>query len=148
MNAATATEGGQLPAGLMDLFWRQLASLLGPPGPSSPLVSTIASPQVGDRRILLRAPQALMLARLDAVLSGGSNPSLSLQLRHGPDVSASGTAVLSTPIPIGSSNGGTSTGTVLTSFLTPAVPADHWLWLEVTAVSGSPIALTVAVQFS
>jgi hypothetical protein len=40
----------------MDLFWRQLASLLGPPGPSSPLVSTIASPQVGDRRILLRAP--------------------------------------------------------------------------------------------
>ena len=39
----------------MDLFWRQLASLLGPPGPPSPLVSTIASPQLGERRILLRA---------------------------------------------------------------------------------------------
>ncbi|MFN9872305.1 MAG: hypothetical protein ACK55E_12815 [Cyanobacteriota bacterium] len=132
----------------MDLFWRQLASLLGPPGPSSPLVSTIASPQVGDRRILLRAPQSLTIARLDAVLSGGSNPSLSLQLRHGPDVSAAGTALLSSPLVISSSTGGTSTGTVLTSFLTPAVPADHWLWLEVTAVSGSPIALTVAVRFS
>ncbi|MEI7665783.1 MAG: hypothetical protein WCI65_07035 [Synechococcaceae cyanobacterium ELA263] len=132
----------------MDLFWRQLASLLGPPGPSSPLVSTITSPQVGDRRIQLRAPQALTVARLDVVLSGGSNPSLSLQLRHGPDVSASGTAVLSSPLAISSSNGGTSTGTVLSSFLNPVVPVDHWLWLEVTAVSGSPAGLTVAVRFS
>ena len=108
----------------------------------------LPNPQVGERRILLRAPQALMLARLDAVLSGGSNPSLSLQLRHGPDVSASGTAMLSTPIAIGSSNGGNSTGTALTSFLNPAVPVDQWLWLEVTAVSGSPTGLTVAVRFS
>ena len=132
----------------MDLFWRQLASLLGPPGLSSPLVSTIASPQEGDRRILLRAPQALMLARLDGVFSGGNSPSLSLQLRHGPDVSAAGTALLSTPLAISSSTGGSSTGTVLTSFLSPAVPVDHWLWLEVTAVSGSPVGLTVAMRFS
>jgi hypothetical protein len=132
----------------MDLFWRQLASLLGPPGMSSPLVSTIASPQVGDRRILLRAPQSLTIARLDAVLSGGSNPSVSLQLRHGPDVSASGTPVLTTPMTTASSNGGTTTGSVVSSFLNPTVPVDHWLWLEITAVSGSPIALTVAVRFS
>lgn len=130
----------------MDLFWRQLASLLGPPGPPSPLVSTIASPQVGERRILLRAPQPLTIARLDVVLSGSSNPSLSLQLRHGPDVSASGTAVLSTPLTLSSSNGGTSSGTVLTSLQTPAVPVDHWLWLEVTAVSGSPAGLTVMLR--
>ncbi len=132
----------------MDLFWRQLASLLGPPGPPSPLVSSIASPQVGDRRILLRAPQALTIARLDAVLSGGSSPSLSLQLRSGLDVSTTGTAVLSTPLAISSSNGGTSTGTVFTSFQAPAVPLDHWLWLEVTAVSGSPAGLTVMLRLA
>ncbi len=108
----------------------------------------LPNPQVGERRILLRAPQALMLARLDAVLSGGSNPSLSLQLRHGPDVSASGTAMLSTPFAIGSTNGGTTTGTVISNFQAPAVPVDHWLWLEVTDVSGSPAAQTVAVRFS
>ena len=130
----------------MDLFWRQLASLLGPPGLPSPLVSTIASPQVGDRRILLRAPQALTLARLDAVLSGGSNPSLSLQLRSGPDVSASGTTVLSTPLTLSSGNGGTSSGAVLTSVQAPAMPIDHWLWLEITAVSGSPAGLTVMLR--
>jgi hypothetical protein len=131
----------------MDLFWRQLASLLGPPGPSSPVVSTIASPQVGERRILLRAPQALTIARLDGVLSGGSSPSLSLQLRSGLDVSASGTAVLSTSLAISSSNGGNSTGAMVTSFQAPAVPIDHWLWLEVTAVSGSPSGLTVMLRF-
>ncbi len=130
----------------MDLFWRQLVSLLGPTGPSSPLVSSIASPQQGERRILLRAPQALTLARLDAVLSGGSSPSLSLQLRSGLDVSATGTALLSTPLVISSSNGGTSTGTLLTSFQTPAVPLDHWLWLEVSAVSGSPAGLMVMLR--
>jgi hypothetical protein len=132
----------------MDLFWRQLASLLGPPGPPSPLVSTIASPQVGERRILLRAPQALTIAQLDAVLSGDSNPSLSLQLRSGLDVSATGTALLSTPLAISSSNGGTSTGAMVTSFQTPAVPLDHWLWLEVTAVSGSPAGLTVMLRLA
>lgn len=132
----------------MDLFWRELASLLGPPGPIAPQQIWLPTPQLGERRILLRAPQSLTIARLDAVLSGGSNPSLSLQLRHGPDTSASGTAVLSTPIAIGSTNGGTTTGTVISNFQAPAVPADHWLWLEVTAVSGSPAALTVAVRFT
>jgi hypothetical protein len=132
----------------MDLFWRQLASLLGPAGPLGPQQIWLPNPQVGERRVLLRAPQVLTLSRLDAVLNGGNSPSVSLQLRHGPDVSASGTAVLSSPVAISSSNGGTSTGTVLSSFLNPAVPVDQWLWLEVTAVSGSPTGLTVAVRFS
>ncbi|MEI7952840.1 MAG: hypothetical protein WCH37_09200 [Synechococcaceae cyanobacterium ELA182] len=47
-----------------------------------------------------------------------------------------------------SSNGGTTTGSVVSSFLNPTVPVDHWLWLEVTAVSGAPAGLTVAVRFS
>jgi hypothetical protein len=55
--------------------------------------------------------------------------------------------VLSTPLAISSGNGGTSTGTLLISFQTPAVPLDHWLWLEVTAVSGSPAGLTVMLRF-
>jgi hypothetical protein len=71
-----------------------------------------------------------------------------MSLRHGPDASATGTAITSTPITINSTNGGTTTGTVVTSFQASAVPTDHWLWLEVTAVSGSPAGLTVAVRFS
>jgi hypothetical protein len=132
----------------MDLFWRQLASLLGPPGPLAPQQIWLPTPQAGERRMLLRATQALTLIRLDALLSGGSNPSVSMSLRHGPDASATGTAITSTPITINSTNGGTTTGTVVTSFQASAVPTDHWLWLEVTAVSGSPAGLTVAVRFS
>jgi hypothetical protein len=42
----------------------------------------------------------------------------------------------------------TSTGTTFSNFQDPVVLAEHWLWLEVTASSGAPQALTVAVQFS
>ena len=108
----------------------------------------LPNPQVGERRILLRAAQALVLSRLDALLSSGSSPSVSFQLRHGADVSASGTPVFTTPMTTASSNGGTTTGSVVSSFLNPTVPVDHWLWLEVTAVSGAPAGLTVAVRFS
>lgn len=132
----------------MDLFWRQLASLLGPPGPIAPQQIWLPNPQAGERRMVLRASQDLNLSRLDALLSGNSNPSVSVSIRYGPDASAAGTAVTTTPITISSSNGGTSTGTVVTSFQTPVVPMDHWLWLEVSAVSGSPAGLTVAVRFS
>lgn len=132
----------------MVLSWRQMASLLGPPGPMAPQVAWLANPQAAERRILMRAPQALMLQRIEAVLSGGSSQSVSLTLRHGADVSTSGTAVSSAPLTISSANGGSTIGVVLSSFENPAVPKDHWLWLEVIAVSGSPAVLTVGVRFS
>ena len=42
----------------------------------------------------------------------------------------------------------TTSGTAISSFHTPEIPEGHWLWLEVTAVSGSPAGLTVVVTFS
>jgi hypothetical protein len=128
----------------MPLSWRQLASLLGPPGPMPPQVVWLASPQANDRRILLRAPQALTISRVDAVLTGGTSPSISFSLRHGADVSAAGTAVTTDPITTAS----TTSGSVSTSFQDPAIPEGQWLWLEVTASSGSPQALTLSVLFS
>ncbi|MFZ0407352.1 MAG: hypothetical protein WAM11_04480 [Cyanobium sp.] len=125
----------------MPLSWRQLASLLGPPGPVAPLVLSMPSPQVNDRRILLRAPQDLIISRVDAVLTGGTSPSVSFSLRHGADVSAAGTAATTDPITATS----TTTGSTSTSFQSPIFPAGHWLWLEVTAVSGSPAGLMVSL---
>ncbi len=126
----------------MPLSWRQLASLLGPAGPMAPQVAWLASPQANDRRILLRAPQALAISRVDAVLTGGTNPSVSVSLRHGADVSATGTAVITDPITVTS----TTSGTASTSFQSPNIPAGHWLWLQVTAASGSPAGLTVSIE--
>jgi hypothetical protein len=126
----------------MPLSWRQLASLLGPAGPMAPLVAWLASPQANDRRILLRAPQALTISRVDAVLTGGTNPSVSVSLRHGADVSAAGTAATTDPIAVTS----TTSGTASTSFQSPNIPAGHWLWLQVTAASGSPTGLSVSIE--
>ena len=126
----------------MVLSWRQLASLLGPPGPMPPLVVWLASPQANDRRILLRAPQALTISRVDAVLTGGTSPSVSFSLRHGDDVSAAGTAATTDPITVTS----TTRGTASTSIQSPTIPAGQWLWLQVTAASGSPLGLTVSIE--
>lgn len=126
----------------MPLSWRQLASLLGPPGPMPPQVVWLASPQANDRCILLRAPQALTISRIDAVLTGGTSPSVSFSLRHGADVSATGTAATTDPIAVTS----TTSGTASTSFQSPNIPAGHWLWLQVTAASGSPAGLTVSIE--
>jgi hypothetical protein len=126
----------------MPLSWRQLASLLGPPGPMTPLVLSMPSPQVNDRRILLRAAQVLTISRVDAVLTGGTSPSVSFSLRHGADVSAAGTAATTDPITVTS----TTTGSASASFQSPTIPSGHWLWLQVTAVSGSPQGLTVSIE--
>ena len=126
----------------MPLSWRQLASLLGPPGPMTPLVLSMPSPQANDRRILLRAPQALTISRVDAVLSGGTSPSVSFSLRQGADVSAAGTAATTDPIMVTS----TTTGSASASFQSPTIPSGHWLWLQVTAASGSPQGLTVSIE--
>ena len=126
----------------MPLSWRQLASLLGPPGPMTPLVLSMPSPQANDRRILLRAPQAHTISRVDAVLSGGTSPSVSFSLRHGADVSAAGTVATTDPITVTS----TTTGSASTSFQSPIFPAGHWLWLQVTAASGNPLGLTVSIE--
>ena len=126
----------------MPLSWRQLASLLGPPGPMTPLVLSMPSPQVNDRRILLRAPQVLTISRVDAVLTGGTSPSVSFSLRHGADVSAAGTAATTDPITVTS----TTTGSASASFQSPTIPSGHWLWLQVTAASGSPQGLTVSIE--
>ncbi len=108
----------------------------------APQVAWLASPQANDRRILLRAPQALTISRVDAVLTGGSTPSVSVSLRHGADVSAAGTAATTDPIAVTS----TTSGTATTSFQSPNIPAGHWLWLVVTAGSGSPAGLTVSIE--
>ena len=128
----------------MLLSWRQLASPLGPPGPMTPLVLSMPSPQANDRRILLRAPQVLTISRVDAVLTGGTSPSVSFSLRHGADVSAAGTAATTDPITVTS----TTTGESWISLDNHVIPAGSWLWIVVDAVSGTAVSLHISVLFS
>jgi hypothetical protein len=127
---------------IMSLFWTQQTSLLGPPGPISLLMVAIPTPQVNEKRILVRAPQPLIISRVDALLTGGGI--VSLALRHGPDTSAEGTAVTSPAMTLTSN----TTGVTFSSFESPDISAEHWLWLEVTAVNGSPADLTAGVILS
>ena len=42
----------------------------------------------------------------------------------------------------------TSSGTEFSSFANAVVPAEHWMWLEITAVAGSPAGLTISLLLS
>ena len=128
----------------MPLSWRQLTSLLGPPGAIPPQTIWLAAPQANEKRIVLRAPHSLSITRVDAVLSGGGNPSVSFHLRHGADTSATGAASTSSAMTVSS----TSSGTAFSSFANAVVPAEHWMWLEITAVAGSPAGLTISLLLS
>ena len=92
--------------------------------------------------VWLASPQALTISRVDAVLTGGTSPSVSFSLRHGAEVSAAGTAATSDPITTTS----TTSGSGSTSFQSPNIPAGHWLWLQVTAASVSPTGLSVSIE--
>ena len=128
----------------MPLSWRQLTSLLGPPGAIPLQTIWLAAPQANEKRIVLRAPHSLSITRVDAVLSGGSSPSVSFHLRHGADTSATGAASTSSVMTVSS----TSSGTAFSSFANAVVPAEHWMWLEITAVAGSPAGLTISLLLS
>jgi hypothetical protein len=129
---------------VMSLYWAQQTSLVGPPGPMPPLMTAIATPQVNEKRILLRASLPMTISRVDALLTGGFDPIVSFILRHGPDPSTAGTAVTSSAMTLTN----TTTGATFSSFELPDVPAEHWLWLEVTAVNGLPEGLTAGVILS
>ena len=128
----------------MPLSWCQLTSLLGPPGAIPLQTIWLAAPQANEKRIVLRAPHSLSITRVDAVLSGSGSPSVSFHLRHGADTSATGAASTSSAMTVSS----TSSGTAFSSFANAVVPAEHWMWLEITAVAGSPAGLTISLLLS
>ena len=117
-------------------------TLLGPPGPSASLPQTLrlTSPSGSLKVPILRAATNLRLSRVDVLLAG-SSPAILCSLRIGPDLSASGTEVLSGGI--AASN--TTTGQTVTSFEVDTLPAESWLWLETSDASGSIDALFLAV---
>jgi len=76
----------------MPLSWRQLASLLGPPGHQGPSGLTLTSPAAGDKLPLLYAWSSLTISEVRALVRGTS-PAVTFSLRHGSDFSAAGTLV-------------------------------------------------------
>jgi hypothetical protein len=127
----------------MPLSWRQLASLLGPPGHQGPSRLTLTSPVAGDKLPLLYAWSSLTLSEVRALVVGTS-PSVTFSLRHGSDFSAAGTPVKAD----GMVATNTTTGESWSSLDSPEIPAGSWLWIVVDAVTGTGVSLHTSVRLS
>jgi hypothetical protein len=115
----------------------------GPTGPSGvagpPKSLTIAYPVAGDNLTLFYTQVSTTLTQVAAILRGTSTPSVTYTLKYAANRSAAGTsATTSTTV--------TSTTTASTATLqNMPIPANNFLWLEVSAISGNPTELSITV---
>ena len=103
---------------------------------------TLEDPKLGDDIVLLRAPAPLTITAVYAVIKGGT--SATWQLVHGPDRSATGSAVFQTPQTANSSTTGTTHDS---GWNTPDVASGSWLRLLVVGVSGAVTQLHLTIQY-
>jgi hypothetical protein len=107
-------------------------------GPS-PRSITVASPIAGDSFTLFFTTVAMPLAQLRS-LALGTTPSVTFSVKYGSS-RASGTEVVTSGITCTNSTTGLST----TTFTNGTIPANSFVWVDVTAVSGSVSELHVSL---
>lgn len=115
-----------------------------PPSPpvalELPKSISIANPQVGDDFTLLRADTEITLTAVIAVLQGTSSPSVTFVIKYASDRTASGTAAtISTAVT------STTTGTNVPLDQMP-IPSGNFVWLEISAVSGTVTELSLTLE--
>ena len=107
----------------------------------APKSITISEPLPGDSFTLFRTTKSTILNSVVGLVVGSSSPSLSYQLRYASDRTASGTAA--TPVTFLNN---TTSGAPATIQNMP-VPSGNYVWLNVTAVSGTTSEFNLSVGF-
>lgn len=107
----------------------------------APKSITISEPLAGDSFTLFRTTKSTTLNSVVGLVVGSSSPSLSYQLRYASDRTASGTAA--TPVTFINN---TTSGAPATIQNMP-VPSGNYVWLNITAVSGTTSEFNLSVGF-
>lgn len=134
------------PAVLNDILIAiRLSGPQGADGPFGPKSTSITNPTTSDTKVVLfYTSQALTVSKLVSVLPGGSaTPSCTISIKWGSDISGAGTSLITSP----SATTSTSTGNVVTSFNNPNISAGSFVWLDVTAQSGTVPVVHVTLEF-
>lgn len=116
----------------------------GQRGPVGPKSVTLANPTNSENLILFYTDADVPLAQIRSVLIGSSSPSVTFSVRYGSDISGLGTEVVSGGIVCTS----TTTGLGTTMFSNGMIPANNFVWLTTSAVSGNVNALHVTMTFA
>ena len=93
---------------------------------------------------LMYTNESLTVASIVSVLRGSATPSVTFSIYYGSDRSGAGTEVVTSGI----TTTNTTTGTNTTSFNNATIPADNFIWLKTSDVSGLVEELSVTLRFS
>ena len=105
---------------------------------------TIERPAVNNDLTIWYTNERIFITEVESVLRGGFDASGSFAIRHSTDRSQVGTSI--TTLPMECTN--RTTGLITTSFVSQEIPADSWLWIGVSGVSGVATSqLNVTIQY-
>lgn len=102
---------------------------------------TIYSPTAAEDLTLWYADDAITITKMVFVITGST--SVTVTIRHHTDRSNAGNEVVTG----GTTANSTTTGNVVTSFNDATIPADSFVWLETTGLSGTPSSLSVTIYY-
>jgi hypothetical protein len=108
-----------------------------------PKAVSIVSPTSSEKVALFYTTSALTISRISSVVMGSSTPSATFSIRFGADFSQAGTEVVTGGI----TTTNTTTGQATTSFSNASIPANSWVWLTTSALSGFVSSLNVSLTF-
>jgi hypothetical protein len=113
----------------------------GNTGDPAPRATTLETPSSTEKVPLFFNTSSFNLTQIRSVLTGSSSPSVTFSIRYGTDLSAAGTEVVTSGITCANTTGGVST----TSFNNGTIPANNFVWITTSAVSGNVTALNVSL---
>ena len=109
-----------------------------PTNGSAPRSITIAGPLVNDSFTLFRTSRETTINSVVGLVSGGS---VTYELRYAGDRTTTGTLATVSDTVTNTTNGDTAT------VQNQPIPADRWVWVEITAVSGTVDEFNLSVAF-
>lgn len=144
-SSATITNAGTATNAILDFaIPRGDKGDKGDTGPMGPKSATILNPTSPDKIGLLFTTSSQTISRIQSVITGSGSPSVTYTLNYGTDFSATGTAVVTGGITANS----TTTGISTTSFNNATVPANNYLFISISSISGTVTSLHVSVTFT
>jgi len=102
---------------------------------------TIETPTASEDLSLFYVDDATTITKIVFVITGST--SVTTTIRHHTDRSNAGNEVVTG----GTVANSTTTGNVVTSFNDATIPLDSFVWLETTALSGTPTSLNVTIFY-
>jgi len=103
----------------------------------------IENPVLNDDLSYFFISVPITVTKIRAVLVGSATPSVTWTIRHGVDRSAAGAEVVTG----GTVTTGVTTGSDITAFDDATIIADSWVWIEITAQSGTVGSIIVTLFY-